>query len=99
MDLRFTAAEEDLRRRVQLFLRDELPPEWAGSGSEIGDDDWDVARNFNRKLAQKGWIAPAWPREYGGLGAGHIEQMIFAEELGYFRAPPGQRVFGVGMIG
>lgn len=99
MDFRFTPAEEALRQDVRAFLRETLPPDWHGSGSDIGDDDWDFARNFNQKLAERGWIAPAWPREYGGLGAGHVEQMIFAEELGYFRAPPGQRVFGVGMIG
>jgi len=99
MDFRFTSQENDLRSELRAFLREALPPDWNGPGSEIGDDDWDVARDFNAKLAARGWIAPAWPREYGGLGAGQIEQMIFAEELGHFRAPPGQRIFGVGILG
>jgi alkylation response protein AidB-like acyl-CoA dehydrogenase len=99
MDFRFNAQEERLRADLRGFLHETLPPDWTGPGSEIGDDDWDFAQDFNRKLAARGWIAPAWPKDYGGLGAGQIEQMIFAEELGYFRAPPGQRIFGVGILG
>jgi alkylation response protein AidB-like acyl-CoA dehydrogenase len=55
---------------------------------------------FNEKLAERGWIAPAWPKEYGGLGASIYEQMVFNEEFGYHGAPDtGTRGFGVGMIG
>jgi alkylation response protein AidB-like acyl-CoA dehydrogenase len=99
MDFRFTPQEEKLRSELRDFLRDALPPDWLGPPSELTDDDWDFAQSFNRKLAARGWIAPSWPKEYGGLGASHVEQAIFAEELGYHRAPHGQRIFGIGMIG
>lgn len=99
MDFAFSAEQDALRQEVRAFLKQALPPNWSGSGSDIGDDDWQLARGFNRQLAARGWIAPAWPKQYGGLGASHVEQMIFSEELAYHRAPPGQRVFGVGMIG
>ena len=99
MDFRFSALEEALREDVDRFLRETLPADWTGTGSDLGDEDWGFAQDFNKRLARRGWIAPAWPKQYGGLGASHIEQLIFSEQLSYHRAPPGQRVFGVGMIG
>ena len=40
-----------------------------------------TAKAWADALASKGWVAPAWPKEYGGAGLGIIEQYIFAEEL------------------
>ena len=39
----------------------------------------DEAHAFNKQLAARGWIAPAWPKQYGGLGASIYEQMVFSE--------------------
>ena len=47
-----------------------------------------------RKLATKGWVAPAWPKEYGGAGMTIMEQFIFNEELALARAP---RPGGIGI--
>jgi 3-oxocholest-4-en-26-oyl-CoA dehydrogenase alpha subunit len=99
VDFRFSESEERLRTDVRAFLLDTLGPDYEGGGTEISDDDFEFGQFFNRKLAERGWIAPAWPKPYGGLGASYIEQMIFAEELAYAGAPNGGRVFGVGMIG
>ena len=33
------------------------------------------------KLAEKGWLCPGWPREYGGMGLSSIKQMILTEEF------------------
>ena len=32
------------------------------------------------KLAEKGWLCPAWPREYGGMGLSASQQLIMIEE-------------------
>src|SRR5581483_6091640 len=42
---------------------------------------------WRQKLAQKGWIAPAWPKEYGGAGLSTMEQFILNEEFAEARAP------------
>ena len=103
MELRFGEKEEKLRLEVRDFLqknngRDGKPPASGFGGGD--DDDFEFAKGFNKKLAEKGWIAPAWPTEYGGLGASIYEQMVFNEEFGYWGAPDtGTRGFGVGMIG
>src|SRR4051794_4575486 len=99
MDFKFTESEEQLRGDVRRFLEETLPADWQGTGSELSDDDFEFGQHFNTKLAERGWIAPAWPKPYGGLGATHVEQAIFGEELAYHRAPTGGRIFGVGMIG
>ncbi|HEY8489394.1 MAG TPA: acyl-CoA dehydrogenase family protein, partial [Dehalococcoidia bacterium] len=101
MDFHFGEQEERLRAELRAFLKENLPDEdqdIAGPGGL--EDNFERAQEFNRKLAARGWIAPAWPKEYGGLGASIYEQMVFNEELGYARAPDtGTRGFGVGMIG
>ena len=104
MDLRFGEKEEALRLEVRGFLQEQLGQ---GDGGNTGvaaapgfDDDFARAQDFNSKLADRGWIAPAWPTQYGGLGASIYEQMVFSEEFGYYGAPDtGTRGFGVGMIG
>ncbi|MGE5596147.1 MAG: acyl-CoA dehydrogenase family protein, partial [Hyphomicrobiales bacterium] len=101
MELKFGEREEQLRQEVRAFLKEHLPEDRreAGLGSRT-DEDFEAAKAFNTALAKKGWIAPAWPKEYGGLGASIFEQMVFNEELGYAGAPDtGTRGFGVGMIG
>jgi alkylation response protein AidB-like acyl-CoA dehydrogenase len=32
------------------------------------------------RLAEKGWLCPAWPREYGGMGLSASKQLIMIEE-------------------
>jgi alkylation response protein AidB-like acyl-CoA dehydrogenase len=99
MEFKFTAEHEALRKEVREFLAEALPNRGTGPVRPTSQENWEEQLAFNKKLAQKGWIAPAWPKEYGGLGWSHINQMIFSEELSYAGAPDGGRVFNVGMIG
>jgi alkylation response protein AidB-like acyl-CoA dehydrogenase len=103
MDLRFGEREEALRAEVRAFLAETLPRAESDTAAMLGnrtEEDFEAAVAFNRALAERGWLAPAWPKEYGGLGASIYEQIVFNEELGYAGAPDtGTRGFGVGMIG
>jgi hypothetical protein len=36
-------------------------------------------QKWMKKLATKGWIAPAWPVEYGGAGMSIMQQFVFNE--------------------
>ena len=98
MEFKFTAEHEALRSEVRQFLK-ETVPSGPGPARPTSQENWDEQVAFNRKLASKKWIAPAWPAEYGGLAWSHIQQMIFSEEISYAGAPDGGRVFNVGMIG
>jgi alkylation response protein AidB-like acyl-CoA dehydrogenase len=90
MDFRFTADEEAFRREVRQWLEQEIPQRWIELDPGIWEEteeSWGVAREFQRRLGQKGWLAPAYPREYGGLELSHMKRLILAEELAYSRAP------------
>ncbi len=99
MDFRLSPSEEKWRQDVRAFLSEALPSDYEGDVGVGGPGDIDMGRAFNKKLAERGWMAPAWPRAYGGLDASFVEQLIFNEELSYYRAPEGMRVFAIGMIG
>jgi alkylation response protein AidB-like acyl-CoA dehydrogenase len=100
MELRFGQKEEALRSEVQTFLKEHLPQRDPTRDARTDDTAFEAAKKFNAELGRRGWIAPAWPKQYGGLGASIFEQMVFNEEFGYHGAPDtGTRGFGVGMIG
>ena len=90
MDFRFSEDEEEFRQEVRQWLDQEIPPRWAELDPGIWEEteeSWALARQFQRKLGEKGWLAPAYPREYGGLDLSHMKRLILAEELAYNRAP------------
>jgi len=90
MDFTFTPEEEVFRQEVREWLKKEITPRWieldAGLWEET-DESWALSREFQRKLGQKGWLAPAYPKEYGGSEMSHMRRLILAEELAYNRAP------------
>ena len=95
MDFRFSEEEEAFRKEVQEFLaREWTLPEWDPDKAE----DWEAARDFERKLVTRGWLTMAWPKQYGGLEVSHMKQLIFRDEMSYAGAPivDGQ---GISMVG
>jgi alkylation response protein AidB-like acyl-CoA dehydrogenase len=48
----------------------------------------EAAGEWASALAENGWVAPHWPKEYGGAGLTSIEQVIFNEEMAKAEAPP-----------
>ncbi|HWO93475.1 MAG TPA: acyl-CoA dehydrogenase family protein [Dehalococcoidia bacterium] len=100
MDFRDTTEEAAFRDEVRAFLRQELPGGWQGETDprEQRADGEERYQQWMKKLASRGWIAPAWPKEYGGAGLSVKEQFVFNEEMARARAPrPGG--IGVGMAG
>jgi len=102
MDFRFTPEEEAFRAEVKGFLDKELPSGWDeqfDTESEMGmAAQSDFAKAFNKKLAERRWLALAWPPEYGGLGATVMQQVIFNEEMAYRGAPTGFNM-GIAWVG
>jgi acyl-CoA dehydrogenase len=50
-------------------------------------------------MAERGWTAPTWPREYGGGGLSKAEAKVLAGEMGKLRLRPPLTGFGLSMIG
>jgi alkylation response protein AidB-like acyl-CoA dehydrogenase len=95
MDLTFNERELAFRDELRTWLADN------GPGDEPGAEDTHYAwrRDFQRRLAEGGWAAVHWPREYGGLGATLTESAIFFEELGRSGAPLPANVLGLLLAG
>ncbi|HEU4758688.1 MAG TPA: acyl-CoA dehydrogenase family protein [Dehalococcoidia bacterium] len=97
MDFRDSAREAAFRQEVRDFLAAELPSLARRSDEDEaggGLDRYGAYPEWQRKLAARGWVAPAWPQEYGGAGLSVMEQFVFNEEMARARAP---RPGGVGV--
>ncbi len=103
MDFRFTPEEDEFRHEIRDWLKENLPKGGSGDRFSRTSDDNDanpiIYLEFAKKLASKGWVAPHWPEEYGGLGLSVIQQLIFNEEMAYASAPIGYSMIGVGWAG
>ena len=97
MHYRFTPEQEAFRERVRSFIADNWapPPPTARPGDEATDG---AERAYEKSLAKNGWLTMAWPKEYGGLGASHMEQLLFREESA-FAGSPGGGGQGISMVG
>lgn len=98
MDLDFSADERAFRNKVRGWLHDHLPAALRDKVQRYAHLDRDDLLSWNRILADKGWIAPAWPEEWGGTGWNVVQRYIFEEECGYAGAPP-LVPFGLAMCG
>jgi len=89
MDFRLGGKSEKVRLEARAFLAEALTPEVRQKMEETGvHHSWD----FHRKLVERGWLAPGWPKEFGGQGRDPLEVYAFAEELQRAGAP----TYGVG---
>ena len=50
-------------------------------------------------MAERGWTAPTWPKEYGGGGLSKAEAKVLAEEMARLRLRSPLIGFGLAMIG
>lgn len=80
-----TPEEEQLRAEVRQFLAEELPPGYRpGLGIGAGSD-----REFSKKVAARGWLGMAVPKEYGGHDRTAVDRFIVTEEMLSSGAPLG----------
>jgi len=88
MDLNYSAEELAFRDQVREWLRANLPEdlrEKVAANAHLSKED---LLRWHRILARQGWIAPSWPKEWGGTGWSVVERYVFEEECGYAGAPP-----------
>ncbi|MFC1848019.1 acyl-CoA dehydrogenase family protein [Chloroflexota bacterium] len=82
MDFAFTEEQQRLREEVRDFYLNELPTDFDGEVHAADERIQAVYRQLQKKAADKGWLTAGWPKEYGGMGMGEIEQAIINEETG-----------------
>lgn len=97
MNAEFTAEELKFRQEVRRFLEAEFPAEMrAKVDADIRLSKEDFV-NWQKILYRKGWVAPNWPKEYGGPGWSPVQKYIFAYEMGRIGAPE-PVPFGIKMV-
>jgi len=110
MDWNDTPEQAAFRNEVRTLIQDRLPERYRKSGEQGERGGWQVDRksddpvarqaaiDWANALASKGWVAPHWPKEYGGAGMSPMEQFIFNQEMATAGAP-GVGGMGVQMFG
>ncbi|MCA9829304.1 MAG: acyl-CoA dehydrogenase family protein [Dehalococcoidia bacterium] len=100
MEFRDNAAIASFRDEVRDWINNDLSAE-EREFDDFGmspDDSYQRVLAVRKKLSAKGWAAPAWPKEYGGMGASVRQQAVFNEELSYNRVP-GPDFIGINYVG
>ena len=86
MNYHDTPEEAAFRTQVRGFIEAEAPKDMARGEGGFGGAGaaW---KSWVKKLADKHWVCPAWPEEYGGAGMSVMEQFIFNWEMAEARTP------------
>ncbi len=98
MDMEFSPEDLAFQQEVRTFIAENYPEELRGKqdeGEELSKEDFLA---WHKVLHKKGWVAPAWPVEYGGTGWTPTQRFIFSEETARadcIRLMP----FGLAMVG
>jgi alkylation response protein AidB-like acyl-CoA dehydrogenase len=96
--LDFSPEDLAFQHEVRSFIAENYPEPLRGKqdeGDELAKEDF---LSWHKVLAKKGWVAPAWPVEYGGTGWTPTQKYIWSEETARadcIRLMP----FGLSMVG
>jgi len=74
------------REEVGAWLAENIPAGIKGASmgleGELTEEQRDGFELWRQRLAEKGWGAPTWPKEYGGAGLSHPEAKVIRQEMG-----------------
>lgn len=82
MNFRFTSEEEAFRLEVRDFLQDYRDLD----GFFRQGKRWPEVKALFQAMAERGWLALAWPKEVGGLAGGPVYEYLLWDEVAYARA-------------
>ncbi|WP_374443521.1 acyl-CoA dehydrogenase family protein [Stella sp.] len=87
MDLSYSAEDLAFRDEVRSFIRDNLPAhirDKVAAQQHLAKDDYVT---WQKILHGRGWMAPHWPKEWGGCDWSPVQRHIFDEELNFGNTP------------
>jgi len=96
MDLNYSPDEVAFRDEVRGWIRENLPDAVRDKVLNYRELTKDDLLSWHKTLAKKGWVAPFWPKEWGGTDWTVVQRYIFEEECGAAGTPP-VVAFGVRM--
>ncbi|HEV7264765.1 MAG TPA: acyl-CoA dehydrogenase family protein [Falsiroseomonas sp.] len=80
------------RAHARAWIEANTPPELRFPRRRL---HWHENRPWYVALSRQGWLAPAWPREHGGMGLNAARQLIMIEEFERHGCP---RVSDMGVL-
>ena len=93
MDFTYTYTEdqEEFRAEVRAWLQANIPDDMRApvDRMELTRHQYDFWRDMHKTLAEKGWLYPTYPKEYGGGGLTGEHETIILEEFRRARVVPG----------
>ncbi len=112
MDWSDSPEQRSFREDVSSFIQKRLPERyrdpnrgtglfeggWQSDRKSPDPDAQSAAQTWAAALAERGWIAPHWPKQFGGAGLTVVEQFIFNHEMAKAGAPSVGGM-GVSMLG
>jgi alkylation response protein AidB-like acyl-CoA dehydrogenase len=97
---------EAFRAEARTFLETTVPASLRGqplpADTDGVDEPPELARDRDRYLdamAERGWTAPSWPKEYGGGGLSGPQARVLQEEMRRLKLAPPVSGMGLSMIG
>jgi alkylation response protein AidB-like acyl-CoA dehydrogenase len=87
MDFRFTPEQERFRAQLRAWLERNKAEVFGHESDplaereEDSDTRWQRMLEWHRRLYEAGYVALHWPKEWGGAGAGLVEQAIYQDEV------------------
>src|SRR5881227_1381180 len=97
MELALSPEDATFRDEVRAFIAENYPKEMRVPNPET-DLTKEQSLLWHRILYKKGWIAPLWPKEYGGPGWSITRRFIFEQETSRAGTLP-PLAFSVTMVG
>lgn len=98
--MNFDWTDEDVAYREELkaFLDAELPADFDAFTLDPHEQKA-FSSDFALRLADKGWLVPAWPKAYGGLDQDAWRQLILSEEMVAHGEPRTAQYMSVNWVG
>ena len=87
MDLNYSPEELAFRDEVRVWLDANIPADLRDKVLNYEELSKDEMLRWHRILARQGWVAPAWPKEWGGTDWSPVQHYIFEEECAAAGAP------------
>jgi len=81
--LEYTKEQEEFAEEVREWLDKNVPEGLVARRDplRVSDEEWQKRRELGRKLGEKGWLYPGYPRQYGGGGLDGAHSSVLHQEL------------------
>lgn len=85
MHFGFTEEEKEFQKQVREFMDREVTRGVVQEFESFGGPGPHM-RELVRKMGERGWLTPHWPKEFGGLDGNRVQMLIVYDEISYYNA-------------